>query len=108
MSDVRRRMPRTDALLAESILVDASRTLGTSTVKATAVRAQQRARRHEIAPETVADAAAAELPGRACGMWPVINPIGVAMHTNLGRAPLSEDGAAATVVDAVRAVAGCR
>jgi L-seryl-tRNA(Ser) seleniumtransferase len=97
----RRRVLRTDLLLADPRLADAERRLGRGLVKAAVNRAQQRARDGQIAPEEVADAAVAELPARAAGMTPVINATGVLVHTNLGRAPLS-----AAAVDAIVAAAG--
>ena len=97
----RRRVPRTDVLLADPRLADAERRLGRALVKAAVGRAQQRARAGRIAPEEVADAAVAELPARAAALTPVINATGVLVHTNLGRAPLS-----AAAVDAIVAAAG--
>ena len=97
----RRRVPRTDLLLADPRLADAERRLGRALVKAAVNRAQQRARNGQIAPEEVADAAVAELPARAAALTPVINATGVLVHTNLGRAPLS-----AAAVDAIVAAAG--
>ena len=99
--DTRRRVPRTDLLLADPRLADAERRLGRALVKAAVARAQQRARDGQIAPEEVADAAVAELPARAAALTPVINATGVLVHTNLGRAPLS-----AAAVDAIVAAAG--
>ncbi|GAA4081752.1 L-seryl-tRNA(Sec) selenium transferase [Actinomadura miaoliensis] len=87
--EVVRRIPRTDALLAEPRLAAAARRLGRDLVKSVIVAAQDRARHGEIAPEAVADAAVAALPGTAGGLRPVINATGVLLHTNLGRAPLS-------------------
>ncbi|MEU6037262.1 L-seryl-tRNA(Sec) selenium transferase [Actinomadura sp. NPDC047616] len=87
--EVVRRIPRTDALLAEPRLAAAARRLGRDLVKSVIVAAQDRARHGEIAPESVADAAVAALPGTAGGLRPVINATGVLLHTNLGRAPLS-------------------
>ena len=102
MTDFRRRVPRTDAVLADPRLAEAAGTLGRSRVKAVVGAAQERARRGEIAPESVADVAAEALPATAAGLRPVINATGVLLHTNLGRAPLSS-----AAVDAVRAAAGC-
>ncbi|MEU9868649.1 L-seryl-tRNA(Sec) selenium transferase [Actinomadura sp. NPDC048021] len=87
--DERRRIARTDVLLAEPRLASAAARLGRGVVKAAVVAAQRRARAGEIAPEAVADAAVASLPPNASGLRPVINATGVLLHTNLGRAPLS-------------------
>jgi L-seryl-tRNA(Ser) seleniumtransferase len=87
--DERRRITRTDVLLAEPRLAGAAGRLGRGVVKAAIAAAQRRARAGEIAPEAVADAAVASLPPSASGLHPVINATGVLLHTNLGRAPLS-------------------
>ncbi|MEV4008117.1 L-seryl-tRNA(Sec) selenium transferase, partial [Actinomadura sp. NPDC049753] len=89
MEDERRRIARTDVLLAEPRLASAAGRLGRGVVKAAVVAAQRRARDGEIAPEAVADAAVASLPPSASGLRPVVNATGVLLHTNLGRAPLS-------------------
>ncbi|MFR9775134.1 L-seryl-tRNA(Sec) selenium transferase [Micromonospora sp. MS34] len=98
-ADPRRRVPRTDTLLADPGLAAAVGTLGRDRVKAAIVRAQQRARSGEISPGEVRDAALADLPAPAPRM--VLNATGVVLHTNLGRAPLS-----AAAVDALVAAAG--
>jgi L-seryl-tRNA(Ser) seleniumtransferase len=94
-------VPRTDTVLDDPRLRAAAATLGRSTVKAAVVAAQESARRGEIPPGGVADAAVAALPERAASLRPVINATGVVVHTNLGRAPLS-----AAAVEAVVAAAG--
>src|SRR5690348_10380836 len=101
MTDPRRRVPRTDALLADPRLADAQRVLGRTLVKSVVAQAQQRARAGEIEPERVVDDAVAALPESAASLRPVINATGVVVHTNLGRAPLSQ-----AAIDAVVTAAG--
>ncbi|WP_410809192.1 L-seryl-tRNA(Sec) selenium transferase [Micromonospora sp. 067-2] len=96
--DPRRRVPRTDTLLADPRLAAAVATLGRDRVKTVVARAQERARRGEIGPDEVRDAAVAALP--APGPRVVLNATGVVLHTNLGRAPLSPDAVAAVVAAA--------
>ena len=101
MTDPRRRVPRTDVLLTDSRLVEAERVLGRGLVTTVVAQAQQRARAGEIEPEQVADSAVAALPASAASLRPVINATGVVVHTNLGRAPLSQ-----AAVDAVVTASG--
>ena len=89
MSDPRRQVPRTDAVLADPRLTAAADRLGRDVVKTAVVAAQEAVRRGEIAPDAVADLAVSALPHRATSLRPVINATGVVVHTNLGRAPLS-------------------
>jgi L-seryl-tRNA(Ser) seleniumtransferase len=100
--DSRRRVPRTDTVLADPRLTAAVERLGRHTVKAAVIQAQERARSGQIAPEQVPDAATAALPARATTLRPVINATGVLLHTNLGRAPLSQ-----AAREALLAAAGC-
>jgi L-seryl-tRNA(Ser) seleniumtransferase len=88
----RRSIPRTDLLLADPRIQAAEGRLGRPLVKAAVARAQERARNAEIATDqaAVADAAVAELPATAASIRGVLNATGVLVHTNLGRAPLSQ------------------
>jgi len=93
--DSRRRIPRTDTLLALPPFAEAVGRLGAATVKQVITAAQEQARRGEIAPEDVPVLAAGLLPASATTLRPVINATGVLLHTNLGRAPLSAAARAA-------------
>ncbi len=98
--DTRRRIPRTDTLLAQPPFTEAAARLGAATVKQAITAAQDQARRGEIAPEDVPDLAAGLLPASATTLRPVINATGVLLHTNLGRAPLSAAARAALATSA--------
>ncbi|WP_282006905.1 L-seryl-tRNA(Sec) selenium transferase [Propioniciclava sinopodophylli] len=100
--DDRRRIPRTDAVLADPRLAAAAATHGRPRVKAAVVAAQERARSGDLDPERVPDAALAALRPPS-SLRPVLNATGIVVHTNLGRAPLSA-AAIAAVVDAAGAV----
>ncbi|MBP2336789.1 L-seryl-tRNA(Ser) seleniumtransferase [Saccharothrix coeruleofusca] len=102
MTDPRRAIPRTDAVLAEPRVAAAVAELGRAVVKAAVGRAQREAREGVLTPDGVVEAVLAALPPGPSSLRPVINATGVVVHTNLGRAPLSR-AAARAVADA----AGC-
>ena len=96
--DVRRLVPRTDTVLADERLVDAATNLGHDRVKSVVVTALQRVRDGQLEPSGVADAAVAALATllrEESGVREVLNATGVVLHTNLGRAPLSDAARAA-------------
>ncbi|MEU6387615.1 L-seryl-tRNA(Sec) selenium transferase [Streptomyces bauhiniae] len=100
-ADERRRLPRTDVLLADPRLDAAALRLGRRLVKDVVAGVQARARTGDVPVAEIADRAVAALPATASALRPVINATGVLLHTNLGRAALS--GAAR---DAVLAASG--
>ncbi len=95
--DPRRRVPRTDVVLAEPRVAAAADRLGRALVKHAVVDAQQRVRRGELTAEcdAVVQAVLDALPAAATALRPVLNATGVLLHTNLGRAPLSAAARAA-------------
>ena len=95
-ADFRRRIPRTDTVLADARLVDAVGRLGAVRVKAAVTQAQLQARDGQIPPDQVVERAVALLPASVTSLRPVLNATGVVLHTNLGRASLS-----AAALDAV-------
>jgi len=93
-------VPRTDTVLADPRLLDAQARLGRALVKRAVGDAQQRVRSGDLAPSELVDATLATLPPTAVSVTPVLNATGVLLHTNLGRAPLSEAAVAALGVAA--------
>ncbi|GAA1028662.1 L-seryl-tRNA(Sec) selenium transferase [Virgisporangium ochraceum] len=87
--DPRRAVPATDTLLRDPRLLAALDRLGPTVVRRAVTAAQDRARRGEISPTDVADAAVSALPRRPTTLRPIVNATGVLVHTNLGRAVLS-------------------
>jgi len=99
--DPRRQVPRTDAVLASPEVTAAVARLGRDLVKGVVVAVLDACRRGEVPPGSVVEEVVAALPSAATSLRPVINATGVIVHTNLGRAPLSE-----AAVEAVRRAAG--
>jgi len=94
-ADPRRRVPRTDAVLADPRLQLAADRLGRHRVKRAVTAALDDVRAGRVSPDGAADAAVRALPAVATSMRRVINATGVVVHTNLGRAPLSTAARAA-------------
>jgi L-seryl-tRNA(Ser) seleniumtransferase len=100
VSNPRRAVPRTDRLLAEPKLQEASAALGPAAVKDAVRAAQQRVRDGDLDPDDVLAAVVESLPTTATTLRPVLNATGVVVHTNLGRAPLSRAAVQALVLAA--------
>lgn len=98
--DGRRRVPRTDAVLAVPAVLAAERRLGRQQVKRVVSAAQQRVREGVLPPGALVAEVLAALPETAASLRPVLNATGVLLHTNLGRAPLSAAAVEALVVAA--------
>jgi L-seryl-tRNA(Ser) seleniumtransferase len=88
--DPRRRTPRTDVVLDDPALVPATQRLGRAQVKTVVSEVLEQCRAGVVAPEDVVDTVLGSLPDRAASVRPVVNATGVVVHTNLGRAPLSD------------------
>jgi L-seryl-tRNA(Ser) seleniumtransferase len=107
-ADSRRRVPRTDALLADERLAEAALRLGQTIVKDAVRHVQRELRSGEfvIEPESggpqtseqMVTAVLQRLPVAATQLSAVINATGILLHTNLGRAPLSAAARAALMV----------
>ncbi|MBB2899697.1 L-seryl-tRNA(Ser) seleniumtransferase [Kineococcus radiotolerans] len=98
--DVRRSVPRTDAVLADPRLAEDVRTRGRDAVKDAVRVAQQRVRDGEAAPGDVVDLVLASLPPAGTTLRRVLNATGAVLHTNLGRAQLSPAAVEAVVTAA--------
>ena len=94
--DPRRRIPRTDVLLASAPVLEARTRLGERRVRAIVDGVLDDARSGALEPEEVVDVVADRLARqRSSQLRPVLNATGVVVHTNLGRAPLSTAAMAA-------------
>ena len=100
MANPRRAVPRTDRLLSEPKLQEASAVLGPTLVKDAVHTAQQRVRDGALDPDDVLAAVVESLPTTATSLRTVLNATGVVVHTNLGRAPLSRAAVQALAVAA--------
>ena len=101
-TDPRRLLPNMDVLLGHPLLVDRTATFGRAPVLGAARRALDASRRAVMGggPVPGVDDLAARVAGELDGRWAhrtraVVNATGVVLHTNLGRAPLSEAARAA-------------
>lgn len=94
-------MPRTDALLGDPALAPAIAALGRVIVKQTVAEVQDRIRDDDLNPDDALAAVLASLPTSSTSMRRVINATGTILHTNLGRATLSD-----AAVDALQIAAG--
>lgn len=100
-TDPRRRVPRTDAVLADPLLADLQSTVGRDRVREAVREGQEQVRRGDLPPELLVTSVADELRRRS-RHTEVLNATGVVLHTNLGRAQL-----APAAVEALVASAGC-
>ncbi|XVX20166.1 L-seryl-tRNA(Sec) selenium transferase [Actinomycetota bacterium] len=101
MSDeARRRIPATHVLLADPDIAAAAERLGAARVKQVVTECQAAARRGELDPSAVLTEAKRRMPRSTTSLRRVINATGVVVHTNIGRAPLSEAAIEAAVAAA--------
>jgi L-seryl-tRNA(Ser) seleniumtransferase len=100
MDDPRRAIPATDMLLADPVLAEACDRLGRRTVLDAIRRAQAAARDGRLPATAVRDQAVRLLPSAPTSLRRVVNATGVLVHTNLGRAALSDAAVSALEVAA--------
>lgn len=90
-ADPRRAIPSTDRLLALPAVQAASTRLAPHVIRGVITDVQNDARYGEVAPGEVAATVSQRLEAlQPTRLSPVLNATGVIIHTNLGRAPLSE------------------
>ncbi len=96
--DPRRRIPRTDLLLELPEAIAARSRWGETFVRSVVTDAQEQARRGELHPDEIRSVVQESLSSRrTTSLTSVINATGIVVHTNLGRAPLSQDAVEAVV-----------
>lgn len=100
MTDPRRSVPRTDAVLADPRLAAAAQRLGHAEVKRTVVATLADVRSGAVPASDAAAEVIRRLPRSPVSARRVINATGVVLHTNLGRAPLSSAAIEAVVESA--------
>jgi L-seryl-tRNA(Ser) seleniumtransferase len=98
--DPRRAVPQTDTVLADVRLVEPQRRLGRARVRDVVRASQEAVRSGTVLPGQLVEHVLDHLPERATSLTPVINATGTVLHTNLGRAPLSDAARAALLVAA--------
>jgi L-seryl-tRNA(Ser) seleniumtransferase len=99
-TDPRRAVPQTDQVLADVRLDEPQRRLGRARVRDAVRASQDDVRRGALAPDQLVEHVLERLPVRATSLTPVINATGTVLHTNLGRAPLSDAAREALLVAA--------
>ncbi|WP_392544811.1 L-seryl-tRNA(Sec) selenium transferase [Oryzobacter telluris] len=100
-ADPRRSVPRTDVVLADPLVAAAVARLGAGVVRPVVSEVLDLVRSGALSPGGAVAAVVAGLPPRATSLRRVLNATGVVLHTNLGRAPLSQ-----AAVEAMVAAAG--
>lgn len=96
--DVRRAVPSTDATLTDPRLAAALVVLGRERVKASVHEVQDLVRAGAVTVDALVPRVVSDLS--AAGLRPVINATGAVLHTNLGRAALSDSAKAAVAAAA--------
>jgi len=97
-TDPRRAVPPTDRVLADVRLLSPLRRLGRDRVREVVHTSQEEVRRGSLAPDRLIDHVLEHLPARSTTLTPVINATGAVLHTNLGRAALSDAAREALLV----------
>ena len=87
LADPRRNVPRTDAVLADPRLQDATQRLGRPAVKRAVSAVLEQVRAGTLPPDAAADVAVACLPELPATITPVINATGVVRCTRTWDAP---------------------
>jgi len=77
-------------VLADARLIEPLRRLGRPLVRQVVRTSQERSRSGALLPAHLIDDILDNLPAHATSLKPVLNATGTILHTNLGRAPLSD------------------